>query len=386
MGDLRAPLKDVTGIDADLQSLVLRGIVLDDNDVTLSDAGVTEGCRIMLIGSERGVVDQLKQEDMANACKEVGNESLKAGRLEDAIASYSEAIEICPSNHIYLSNRSAAFLKRGVEGSNNSYTSQADFTAAAADARRCIKLAPDFVKGYGRLAQALDGLCEFAEASAACEAGLAKAPEDQSLQRLQQLVAQKAVNAQANAGTFMFCAQNATNTMDERRCIRGGTADATLLAQVQAAGTGTMRASRLVQPGEDIFGGGLPLGRDMAYVDLQGGAWEVLLQASSSLDPRCRFTAARALQHAVMHEEYYERVVKGGGVAALCLLAKDMPLFAGAVEAAMGLANVCKATQGLLTCEVHAGENSQCGRRQGILQRVGGGTDQQVRQEPNSRP
>ena len=38
----------------------------------LSDAGVTEGCRLMLVGSERGVVDRLKQEDLANACKDSG--------------------------------------------------------------------------------------------------------------------------------------------------------------------------------------------------------------------------------------------------------------------------------------------------------------------------
>ena len=150
VGDLRAPLKDLTGIPTDLQSLVLCGILLEDDDATLSDAGVTEGCRLMLVGSDRGVVDRLKQEDLANACKEAGNESLKAGRLEEAIASYSEAVEICPSNHVYLSNRSAAYLKRGLEGNTNSLTSQADFTAAAADARRCIELAPDFVKGYGR--------------------------------------------------------------------------------------------------------------------------------------------------------------------------------------------------------------------------------------------
>ena len=149
VGDLRAPLKDLTGIPTDLQSLVLCGILLEDDDATLSDAGVTEGCRLMLVGSDRGVVDRLKQEDLANACKEAGNESLKAGRLEEAIASYSEAVEICPSNHVYLSNRSAAYLKRGLEGTK-SLTSQADFTAAAADARRCIELAPDFVKGYGR--------------------------------------------------------------------------------------------------------------------------------------------------------------------------------------------------------------------------------------------
>ena len=176
-----------------------------------------------------------------------------------------------------------------------------------------------------RLSQALEGLGEFSDASAACEAGLAKSPQEQTLLRLRQVIAQKLADAQANDGTFMFCANNATNTVDERRAIRGGTADAALLGQVQAAGTGTIRASRTLQSGEDVLGG-TPLGREMAYVDLRDGAWEVLLRAASSLDPRCRFTAAKALQHAVLHEEYYERVVTGGGVRAFCLLVNTRPL------------------------------------------------------------
>ena len=67
------------------------------------------------------------------------------------------------------------------------------------------------------------------------------------------------------------------------------------------------------------------------------------------------------------------------------LQAKDMPLFAGAVEATTGLANVCKATQGLLastTGEVQAGEDPQRGRHRAILQRVGG-SDRQVRHHNN---
>jgi len=161
VGDLRQPVADLCGVAPDQQTLVLQGTLLDTDSVTLLDAGVTEGAKLMLVGSEHGVRDRIPQADLAAACKEAGNAALKAGKLDEAIANYTEAIDLCPSNHIFLSNRSAAYAKRAVEGVSNATTSQQDFSAAAADAQRCIDLAPQFVKGYGRMAAALEGLGEF---------------------------------------------------------------------------------------------------------------------------------------------------------------------------------------------------------------------------------
>ena len=135
VGDLRAPLKDLCGIDPDLQTLVLRDTVLEDDDAELGAAGITEGCKLMLVGSERGVVDRLKSSDLAAACKAAGNEALQAGKLDEAIANYTEAVALSPDDHIFLANRSAAFAKRALEGADNASTSQADFRAAAADAQ-----------------------------------------------------------------------------------------------------------------------------------------------------------------------------------------------------------------------------------------------------------
>jgi tetratricopeptide (TPR) repeat protein len=217
VGDLRQPVADLCGVAPDQQTLVLQGTLLDTDSVTLLDAGVTEGAKLMLVGSEHGVRDRIPQADLAAACKEAGNAALKAGKLDEAIANYTEAIDLCPSNHIFLSNRSAAYAKRAVEGVSNATTSQQDFSAAAADAQRCIDLAPQFVKGYGRMAAALEGLGEFADASQACVAGLALSPKEPGLLRRQQIVAQRVAGSEVAAGEFCFCAPSTPNKADARR-------------------------------------------------------------------------------------------------------------------------------------------------------------------------
>ena len=329
VGDLRAPLKDLCGIDPDLQTLVLHGTVLEDDNAELGAAGITEGGKLMLVGSERGCavpqrygVRSIKQDDLAAACKAAGNEALGSGKLDEAIANYTEAVELSPNDHIFLSNRSAAFAKRALEGKDNASASQADFRAAAADAQRCIDLAPRFVKGYGRMAVALEGLGEFADAAAACVGGLALAPADAGLLDRQAAVAQRAVPSEVGAGVFCFCAPGSSNTSDPRRCMRGGVADTDLLSRLQSCGKGILQVSRTPNAGD--LGESPPFTNDFAYVALEPHAWELLMGSVASEDPRCRWIAAKAMEHAMMHEEYFERYVVGGGVEVIAI---QMPTF-----------------------------------------------------------
>ena len=57
--------------------------------------------------------------------------------MDEAIEAYSKAIAL-EENHIFYSNRSAAYLTKG------------DAEKALADAITCLELNPDFVKGYSR--------------------------------------------------------------------------------------------------------------------------------------------------------------------------------------------------------------------------------------------
>ena len=88
----------------------------------------------------------------ADAKKAEGNAAFVKKDYPTAIARYTEAIEIDPSNHVYFSNRSAAHL--GAK----------DFEAARADGQMTIQLNETFVKGYHRLALALQGLNKYEEA------------------------------------------------------------------------------------------------------------------------------------------------------------------------------------------------------------------------------
>jgi len=82
----------------------------------------------------------------AERLKNEGNALLNTRDFEGAVAKYTQAIELDGNNHIFYSNRSAAWAKLG------------DFSQALADANRCVDISPNWGKGYARLATAYDGL------------------------------------------------------------------------------------------------------------------------------------------------------------------------------------------------------------------------------------
>lgn len=89
--------------------------------------------------------------------KAAGNAFFKAGEHLKAAASYTKAIKLQPENHVLYSNRSQAFLKLS------------KVTKALDDADKCISLAPDFVKGYHRKANALHAMSEPAKTDEAVQ-------------------------------------------------------------------------------------------------------------------------------------------------------------------------------------------------------------------------
>jgi stress-induced-phosphoprotein 1 len=102
--------------------------------------------------------------------KDKGNAALKAGKISEAIENYSKAINLDGANHVYFSNRSAAYLQKG-DGHN-----------ALEDANACIGLAGDtFSKGYSRKGAALHALKRYNDALAAYDEGLIKFPGDPAL-------------------------------------------------------------------------------------------------------------------------------------------------------------------------------------------------------------
>ncbi|ETL27101.1 hypothetical protein L916_19323 [Phytophthora nicotianae] len=92
--------------------------------------------------------------------KAKGNAALSAGNPKEAVDCYSQAIALDPNDHVFYSNRSAAYL------------SLDDATHALEDAELCIKTKPDWPKAYSRKGAALHALKRYDEATAAYNDGL----------------------------------------------------------------------------------------------------------------------------------------------------------------------------------------------------------------------
>lgn len=98
--------------------------------------------------------------------KDRGNADFKAGRFEDAVKAFTEAIAAEPNNETYYSNRSAALTKLK------------KFDEAIEDGKKCVELKADWGKGYSRQGAALHGKGDYAAAVAIYAAGLAADPSD----------------------------------------------------------------------------------------------------------------------------------------------------------------------------------------------------------------
>jgi stress-induced-phosphoprotein 1 len=81
-----------------------------------------------------------------NHLKEKGNAALTAGKNEEAIEAYTEAIKLDNSNHVLYSNRSAAYLKAG------------KLEESLKDADKTVEINPTWAKGYSRKGAALFAL------------------------------------------------------------------------------------------------------------------------------------------------------------------------------------------------------------------------------------
>ncbi|CAH3177665.1 unnamed protein product, partial [Porites evermanni] len=101
--------------------------------------------------------------------KDQGNTHLQAGDLAKAVDCYTEAISLDPSNHVFYSNRSAAYAK------------DKKYEQALADAKKCVELKPDWGKGYSRLGAALSFLGRHDEAEKAYTKGLQLDPSNAQL-------------------------------------------------------------------------------------------------------------------------------------------------------------------------------------------------------------
>ncbi|XP_015755225.1 PREDICTED: hsp70-Hsp90 organizing protein 3-like [Acropora digitifera] len=126
------------------------------------------------------MADAVKAAELKNK----GNSFLQTGDYAKAIECYTEAIALNPLEHVFYSNRSAAYAK------------DKNYEKALADARKCVELKPDWGKGYSRLGAALSFLGRHAEAERAYTKGLQLDPTNEQLKSgLEEAKAQAARNS-----------------------------------------------------------------------------------------------------------------------------------------------------------------------------------------------
>merc|ERR1712224_1146479 len=110
-------------------------------------------------------MDRFMRDQAAAAPRKAdGNAAFQAKRFAEAAEHYTKALAEDPFDHVFYSNRSAC------------YAEEQKFEEALRDADRCVKLSPQFVKGYSRQALAFYSLGRYPEAEAAAQAGLAIDP------------------------------------------------------------------------------------------------------------------------------------------------------------------------------------------------------------------
>eukprot|EP01006_Ploeotia_vitrea_P017245 TRINITY_DN48333_c0_g1_i2.p1 TRINITY_DN48333_c0_g1~~TRINITY_DN48333_c0_g1_i2.p1 ORF type:complete len:255 (-),score=21.46 TRINITY_DN48333_c0_g1_i2:45-809(-) len=96
----------------------------------------------------------------ASELKNKGNECFKTQRYPQAVDFYSQAIRADPKNETLYSNRAA------------SYSCMGKHEEALADAKQCVVLKPEWVKGHFRQGVALFNMKRFPEAVTAFEKAL----------------------------------------------------------------------------------------------------------------------------------------------------------------------------------------------------------------------
>jgi len=104
----------------------------------------------------------------ADELKELGNKCLSNKQYDEAIDYYTKAIAL-KEDHVFYSNRSAAYLSKG------------DSEKALLDGNKCIEIKSDWPKGYSRKGAALHAQGRYDEALEIYNNGLKIAPDDSSL-------------------------------------------------------------------------------------------------------------------------------------------------------------------------------------------------------------
>mmetsp|Transcript_70919 Transcript_70919/g.122926 ORF Transcript_70919/g.122926 Transcript_70919/m.122926 type:complete len:239 (-) Transcript_70919:100-816(-) len=117
------------------------------------------------------------KEELVAAAKAKGNDAYKRKEFEEAVKSYSEAIALCTTDASLYSNRSAAYGSMAAISSSPATV----YAQALEDAGACIRLRPEWPKGYARQGYAQFHLGRHEDARQSYLDGLKQEPTSEAL-------------------------------------------------------------------------------------------------------------------------------------------------------------------------------------------------------------
>eukprot|EP01116_Phalansterium_solitarium_P020487 TRINITY_DN6069_c0_g1_i1.p1 TRINITY_DN6069_c0_g1~~TRINITY_DN6069_c0_g1_i1.p1 ORF type:complete len:364 (+),score=114.95 TRINITY_DN6069_c0_g1_i1:70-1092(+) len=126
------------------------------------------------------------RKEKAAPVKNRGNEALASGDNEGAVLLFTIASLLEPENHIFFSNRSAAYCNLG------------KYKEALDDANKVVELSPQWPKGYSRKGAAHYFLRQFDDAYEAYQQGVKLEPGNELMQKSCEQAKNKVLAAEAN--------------------------------------------------------------------------------------------------------------------------------------------------------------------------------------------
>ena len=137
-----------------------------DGAATTATSGAASAATTPAVEDKPAKPEKEEWEIQRDSHKKSADDAFRSRDYATAISHYTNALSLDPTNHILLSNRSAAYLANGEK------------SKALSDARECIQTNDAFTKGYSRLAAAMMSLGRWGEAKNAYGTVLKREPEN----------------------------------------------------------------------------------------------------------------------------------------------------------------------------------------------------------------
>ena len=139
----------------------------------------------------------MEEESAAALYKRLGDQAHKDKHYDTAVERYTRALELSPGDPKLFSNRSASYAFMG------------KYRDAKHDAEECVKMDPEWFKGYFRLGAALEGLGRFHDAVKQFELSVEKDPQKSARSRLEE--AKMAESAASQSGMIAGAVVNSSS-------------------------------------------------------------------------------------------------------------------------------------------------------------------------------